>query len=113
MIAAPGCAAAVLERLGQVLAINVDCPSHERRFSPQRESQWIERMIKRPERRRLRDLSNLARRRILTFCQSIDLVVEQENLDRNVSTKCVDQMVATDRQGISIARNHPDEQVGS
>ena len=47
------------ERLDHVLAIHVVRAGDERRLRPERDRQRVERMVERPERRRLRDLPDL------------------------------------------------------
>ena len=96
------------QHLGQVLAIAVDRPGDERRLRAQRQRDRVERMVGDPERRRLGDLAQLRGRRRLPLGQPVDLVVEQQDLDRDVAAQRVDQVVAADRQRVAVAGHHPD-----
>ena len=68
-------------------------------------------MVLRPERRGLGDLALLARRRVLALGQAVDLVVEEQDLQRHVAAQRVDQVVAADRERVAVAAHHPHRQV--
>jgi hypothetical protein len=53
------------------------------------------------------------RRRVLTLGESVDLIVEQDDLEIHVATKRVDHVVATDRQAVAIAGDDPDVEIGA
>ncbi len=86
------------QHLGQVMAVAVDRPRHERRLGAERQRDRVERMVGDAERRRLGDLAQLGGRRRLALGQPVDLVVEQQDLHRDVAPQRVDQMVAADRE---------------
>ena len=72
----------------------------------------VERRVDRAERRRLGDLAELARRRVLALGQPVDLVVEQQDREVDVAAQGVDQVVAADRQAVAVAGDHPHVEVG-
>jgi hypothetical protein len=51
------------------------------------------------------------RRRDLTLREPVDLVVEEQDLDRHVAPQRVDQVVAADRQRVAVAGHDPDREV--
>jgi hypothetical protein len=97
---------------GEPLLVGVDCAGDERRLRGERERERVERAVVRAERRRLRDFAALARRRRLPFREAIDLVVEQQDLHRDVAPQRVDQVVAADRERVAVAGDDPDREVG-
>ena len=81
---------------GHVRLVGVHRARHEARLGPGRQRHRIERVVLRPERRGLSDLALLARRRVLPLGEPVDLVVEEQDLQRHVAAG-VDQVVAADR----------------
>ena len=69
-------------------------------------------LVDRAERRRLGDLAHLAGRRVLPLGQPVDLVVEQQDGEVHVAAQGVDQVVATDREPVAVAGDHPHVEVG-
>ncbi len=53
----------------------------------------------------------LAGRRVLALGQAVDLVVEEQQLDRDVAAQRVDQVVAADRERVAVAADDPDREV--
>ena len=75
------------ERLRHVLAVHVVRAGDERRLCAESQRQRVEGLVDRAERRGLRDLADLARRRVLPLRQSVDLVVEQQHREVHVATQ--------------------------
>jgi hypothetical protein len=99
------------QHLGQVLAVGVDRAGDERRLGAERQRDRVERVVERAHRRRLGDLAELGRRRVLALGQPVDPVVEQQDLQVHVAAQRVDQVVAADRQRVAVAGDDPDRQV--
>ena len=101
------------EHLGHVLAVHVVRAGDERRLRAERDRDRVERVVERAERRRLRDLAHLARRRVLALGEAVDLVVEHEDLHVHVAAQRVDEVVAADREHVAVAADHPHVEVGT
>ena len=101
------------EGLRHVLAVHVVGAGHEARLGAQRDRDRVERVVERTERRRLGDLADLARRRVLALGEAVDLVVEHQDLEVHVAAQRVDEVVATDRQHVAVATDDPHVEVGS
>ena len=101
-----------LQRRGHVGLVGVHGARHEARLGAQRQGHRVERVVLRPERRGLRDLALLARRRVLALREPVDLIVEEQDLQRHVAAQRVDQVVAADRERIAVTAHHPHRQVG-
>ncbi|GBD46432.1 hypothetical protein HRbin41_01259 [bacterium HR41] len=101
------------QRLGQMLLVGVDRAGGEGGAGTERQGQRVEGQILRAERRRLRDLPLLRGGRVLALGEPVDLVVEQQDLDRHVAAESVDQMVAADREPVAVAGDNPHRQVGA
>ena len=67
------------------------------------ERQRVERVVEAAERRRLRDLADLAGGRVLALGEPVDLVVEQQDREVDVAAQRVDEVVAADRQRVAVA----------
>ena len=65
-----------------------------------------------PKWRRLRHLAELRRRRVLALRESVDPVVEEEDLQVHIAAQRVNEVVPTDREGVAVARDHPDREIG-
>jgi hypothetical protein len=65
-----------------------------------------------PERRGLRDLPQLRRRRVLALGEPVDAVVEQQDRDVDVPSQRVDQVVPADRERVAVAGDDPHREVG-
>jgi hypothetical protein len=99
--------------LGQVLLVGVDRARHEGGLRAQRDRDRVEGPVERPHRRRLVPRAERARRRVLPFREPVDLVVEEQDLDVHVPAQRMDQVVAADRQRVTVAGHDPDGQVRS
>ncbi len=99
------------KHVGQVCAIDVERPSHEARLGSERQRERVERLVERTERRRLRHLADLARRRVLALRQTVDLVVEEQDLERHVPPQRVNQVVPADRERVTVAGDDPDAEI--
>ena len=69
----------VADEIGGPGGLEVVRARHERSLGAQRNRQRVERMIDRPHRRALGDLSFLRCRRVLPLGKAVDLVVEQQD----------------------------------
>ena len=85
----------------------------KRGLGTERERERVERVVERAERRALRDLPDLARRRVLALGQTVDLVVEQQDREVHVPAQRVDQVVAADREPVAVAGDDPHVEVRS
>ena len=101
------------ERLHHVLAVEVVGAGDEAGLGAERDRQRVERRVDRAERRRLGDLADLGRRRVLALGEPVDPVVEQQDLQVHVAAQRVDQVVATDRQAVAVAGDDPHVEVGA
>ena len=72
----------------------------------------IERTLHRTVGRRLGNLAELRRRRVLSFGETVNLVIEQHHVQVDVTADGVDEMVAADGERVAVARHHKDAQVG-
>ncbi len=88
-----GCA---FERVRQVFHIAIDRPSDETSLGTDGNADRVEWMVNYPHRRTLGDLSLNAGRRILTFGQTVDAVVEQNDVQVHVASQQVNEVIAAD-----------------
>src|SRR5699024_8067590 len=68
----------------------------------------IERTLHRTVGRRLGNLAELRRRRILSFGKAVNLVVKQHHVQVDVAADGVDEVVAADGKRVAVARHHED-----
>ena len=99
------------QRLGEVLAVGVGRAGHERGLGAEGQRDRVERVVHRAHRGGLGDLADLGRRGVLALGQAVDPVVEQQDLEVDVAAQRVDQVVATDREGVTVAGDDPHRQV--
>jgi hypothetical protein len=100
------------EHLGQAGLVDVERAGDEGRAGAERERQRVERIVDAPHRRRPRDLALATGRRVLPFGQSVDPVVEEQDLHVDVAAQRMDQVVAADRERVAVARHDPHREVG-
>ena len=62
----------------------------------------VERIFYRTIRRGFADEATGRRRGILSFCQTVDAVVQQQNVDIYITTDSMDKVVTTDSQTVTI-----------
>ena len=62
----------------------------------------VERIFYRTIRRGFADEATGRRRRILSFCQTVDAVVQQQNVDIYIATDSMDKVVTTDSQTVTV-----------
>ena len=96
----------------RVVAVHVDRPGDEGRLRPEGEAHGVERPIQRPHGAGLRRLPHLGGRRVLALGEAVDLVIEQDDVEVDVSAERMDEVVATDRESIPITGDDPDGEVG-
>src|SRR5205085_1884277 len=94
-----------LERRAEVLRVRVDRARDEARLGREGDGKRLERIVDDAERRRLRALPELARRRVLALRQPVDAVVEEDDLEVDVAPEGVDEVVAADREAVAVARD--------
>ncbi len=73
----------------------------------------IERAVGGAERSGFGFLADFGRRRILALGEPVDLVVEQQNLQADVAAQHVNGVIAADGEGIAVAGDHPDVEIGT
>src|SRR5215469_10936683 len=78
-----------LQRLAEMLLLNVDRTGDKGRMRSQSHSERVEGKINRTERSRLGDLAHFRGRRVLALGQSVDAVVEEQDLEVDVATEHV------------------------
>ncbi len=82
------------------------------RAGGQRKHARADRPVGRAHGRRLRHFAQLARRRVLALREPVDPVVEEQDRDVDVAPEHVQQVVAADRQAVSVPRDHEDLELG-
>ena len=109
--ACPLVGARALQHGQQLLLRHVDDARHEPAAGAEREAGRVRRLLHRAERRRRRARALPARRRILAFCQPVNLVVEQEHLAIEVPPQEMRHVVAADGQPVAVAGDDPHVEV--
>lgn len=99
------------EHVLEVFYVTVHRAGNEGRIASKRQCNRVHRMVQRPVWRGRCPLVLLRGRRILTFGQTINLVVEQEDVYIKIAAEQVHEMVSADGQGIAIARDDPNAEV--
>ena len=99
------------EDLLHVCSVHVVGSGNEGRLGAERQADRIERGVDRPEWGRLGDLRHLGGRRVLPLGQAVDLVVEHQDVHPDVAPQGVDQVVAADREGVTVPGDHPDVEI--
>src|SRR5690606_32072470 len=97
---------------GEVLGLRVDGASDEAAVGPEGKARRIDGLIRAAQGSALGDLPDLAGGGVLPLGEPVDPVVEQEELHVEVPPQAVQQVVATDAQGVSVARGQPDAELG-
>ena len=62
--------------------------------------------------RGLGDFTQLRGGGVLALREAVDLVVEEDEIQIDIATNGVDEVVTTDGQRVAVARSHPDREVG-
>ena len=68
-------------------------------------------MIDRSHRRRLGAFMLFGSRGILPLCETVDLVIEQQDIQVKITAQNVQQMIAADREAVAVAGDDPHLQV--
>ena len=100
------------QHLREVHGIRRHAARDERGSRAQREGERVERPIDGPVRARLRLLPQLAGRRRLPLRQSVDAIVEEQDLQIDIAAQGVDEVVAADGKPVAVAGHHEDRQLG-
>src|SRR6185312_4476679 len=93
----------LVERLLQVPDIAVERARNERGAGRERHPNRVERLLGRAVRRRLRDLPELGCRRELALGQPVNPVVEEDDVEVDVPSHGMQQVVPADAEPIAIA----------
>jgi hypothetical protein len=102
-----------LENCSEVFDVAVNGTGDERRLGANCHTDRIQRVIDHPHGGTLGDLPLDARRRVLPLGQTVDSVIEQHDIQIDVSAEQVNEVVAADAECIAVARDDPDTQVWS
>ena len=102
-----------LEHLGEVLAVGVHRPRDEGALRAERERDRVEGGVHAAHRRGFRHQARLRGRAVLPLGQAVDAVVEEQDRHVDVAPHRVDEVVATDREGVAVTRHDPHGQVGA
>src|SRR5713226_9268289 len=94
----------VLQRLFEVHLEDVDGACHEGRFRTDGQRHRIEGPVHGPEWRRFGLLVELRGRRVLAFRQTVDLIVEEQDLDADVAPQHMNGVIPADRKRVAIDR---------
>ena len=97
--------------LGQ-LHLSINRTSEESTLSTDYQLAGVERLLNRTVGRGLGDLTQLRGGRVLTLSQTVDLVVEQNNIEVYVTTDSVNEVVTTDCERVAVTGSYPNAQVG-
>ena len=100
------------QHLAKMLDRGVDRARDETGARTKRHGAGRNRRVDRAHRRRRRACADPRRRRKLTFCQAVDLVIEHQYLQIHVPPEHVHQMIAADAQPVAVAGNHPNVELG-
>ena len=92
------------------LYLHVDRAGEERALGADDQFARVERLLDRSVGRRLGDLAELRGGRVLALRQSVDLVVEEDDVQVHVAADGVDEVVAADGQRVAVTGRHPDVQ---
>jgi len=95
----------------EVFDINVNGTGGECRAGTDGNRQRIQRPIHRTKGRTLRFRPGRTGGRVLTFGQTVNLVVEHDHFQIHVATQHVHEVIPADRQGITVTGDHPDLQI--
>jgi len=103
----------LLESVFEVALEDVHGARDESGFGADGERNRIEGAIERTEWGGLRLFVEFGRRRILTFCEAVDAVVEEQNFQADVAAEHVNGVVAADGESVTVAGGDPDFEVGA
>ena len=76
------------------------------------EFNWIERVFDCSVRARLADKSAWRGRGVLSLCEAVDAVVEQNHVQIDITADGVDEVIATDGEAVAVAADLPDGEGG-
>ena len=101
------------QHFSRVIQIHVDHAGKEIAARAQSQFSRDKRIFDRSVRRTLGNETTIGSRRILSLRQTVDLVVEQHDIQVHVAAHGMDKVVTADRQAVAVAGNQPDTQVGT
>ena len=87
--------------------LHVHRPGEERALGADHQFAGVERLLDRAVRRGLGDLAQLRSGGVLAFGQTVNLVVEQNDVEVHVAADGVDEVVAADGQRVAVAGGDP------
>src|SRR5207248_8753168 len=100
-----------LQHVFQVLYVDVDRAGGEARLRGDCDAHRADRIVRRAHRRALGLLALLTGRAVLPFGQTVDAVVEKQDLHIDIAADDVHEMISADRKRIAVAGDHPDVQL--
>ncbi len=95
------------QHLGHVLGLTVDGPRHKCRVCTECQRERPEGVVQGAHRRGLGVFADLGGGGVLAFGKTVDLVVEKNDVDVEVSPERVNQVVAPDGKGVAITGDDP------
>ena len=104
-------AAGPVDHVLDVVGLGIDRAGDEARLGGQGDHQRVDRVVDRPERRRLRLLAELRGGRGLAFGEAVDPVVEHHDVDVDVLPHRVQDVVPADRERVAVPGDDPDHQL--
>ena len=90
----------------------VHCACDETGLCSNGDADGIDWVFDRAVRARFGTLSGLGSRRVLPLGKTINTVIEEQDIDVDITSKCMQEMVATNRQGVAVTGGDPDLQIG-
>ena len=107
-----GVGVGLLEHIHQVRLVDIHRTRHEPRSDPQGHGGRTDRIGHRAAWRGGRQRAPLGCRRDLALGQTVDLVVEQDDIEIDVAPQGMHQVISANTEPVAITRNHPDVEVG-
>src|SRR5258705_10655345 len=96
----------------EMLDVNVDRSSHDGCLPCDRRRKGINRVVDGPRGGRLRPLTEFGRGTVLALSQTIDPVIKKDVVDVKIPPDGVHEMIAANGEGITVAGNDPDAEIG-
>jgi len=97
----------------KMVLVDVDAAGHEGGLGGQRQRDRVEGPLDRSVGAARGALAVLRRGRVLPLRQSVDPVVEEQNLEIRVAAHGMDEVVAADGESVPVTGDDPDVQVGA
>ncbi len=101
-----------LQDVYELRLLRVHAPRHEPGTGAEGEQARRDRMLDRPLRRGGRTRPLAGRGRVLALGQTIDLIIEEQDLHVHVAPQDVQRVIAADGQAVAVAGDHPHVELG-